>query len=389
MKILWMTDDFLPHYGGSRLLYFHTMKHFPPGEVTVLTKRRPGWREFDAREKLCIERGFFATLPGRPPFSMLPVYAEMFARGMRAMARGRADVIVCGEIFPTACVGRVLGALWRAPYVVYVHGEELGVLKRLRTGRRVMQSLLRNAGAVVASASPPRDEALHQGVSPGRLHLLRPAVDDYFFSREPSPLAARARYGIGDRPLLLTVGRLVERKGHADVLRELPALAREFPGLAYLIVGEGPAEERLRLTARQAGVEGSVIFAGRVGRDELVDCYAACDIFVMPNREMPDGDTEGACIVLLEAAACGRPVIAGVAGGTADSVLDGETGFLVDPERPGEFSRRLRSLLGDRELRRRMGDAGSTMVSARRWEECARELRRICARCIEEGGGRR
>jgi phosphatidylinositol alpha-1,6-mannosyltransferase len=196
----------------------------------------------------------------------------------------------------------------------------------------------------------------------------------------------RARYGIGEGPLLLTVGRLVGRKGHEDVLRELPSLAREFPGLAYLIVGEGPAEERLRLTAREAGVEGSVIFAGLVGRDELVDCYAACDIFVMPNREMPDGDTEGACIVLLEAAACGRPVIAGVAGGTADSVLDGETGFLVDPERPGELSRRLRSLLGDRELRRRMGDAGSTMVSARRWEECARELRRICARCIEEGG---
>jgi hypothetical protein len=52
MKLLWMTDDFLPHYGGSRLLYFYTMKHFPPGEVTVLTKRRPGWREFDAREGL-------------------------------------------------------------------------------------------------------------------------------------------------------------------------------------------------------------------------------------------------------------------------------------------------------------------------------------------------
>ncbi|MEI6634823.1 MAG: glycosyltransferase family 1 protein, partial [Chlamydiota bacterium] len=72
-----------------------------------------------------------------------------------------------------------------------------------------------------------------------------------------------------------------------------------------------------------------------------------------------------------------------------DSVLDGETGFLVDPERPGELCRRLRSFLGDRELRRRMGDAGSAMVSARRWEECARELRRICARCIEERGGAR
>lgn len=389
MKILWMTDDFLPHYGGSRLLYFQTMRHFPPGEVLLLTRRRPGWREFDRREGLRAERGYFAKLPGRPPFSMLPVYAEMCLRGMRAMARERPDVIVCGEIFPTACVGRLLGALWRRPYLVYVHGEELNVLKHLGAAGGIMRSLLGRAGAVVASASAPRDEALRQGVDPGRLHLLRPAVDDRFFTREPSPFAARERYGLGEGPLLLTVGRLVERKGHEDVIRELPSLAREFPGLSYLIVGEGPAEGALRRAAREAGVGGAVIFAGRVGRDELTDCYAACDVFVMPNREMPDGDTEGACIVLLEAAALRRPVIAGVAGGTADSVADGGTGFLVDPARPGELARRLRDLLGDPGLRRRMGEAGRAMVAGRRWEECARALREICARCGAERGASR
>ncbi|HOE27846.1 MAG TPA: glycosyltransferase [bacterium] len=386
MKILWLTDDFLPHYGGSRLLYFHTMVRFPPGEVRLLTKRRPGWREFDRREGLRAERGFFPALPGRPPFSMLAVYAEMLLRGMRAMARERPDAIVCGEIFPTACVGRALGALWRVPYVVYVHGEELNVLKKLRTGARLMRSILLRAGAVVASATTPRDEALRQGVPPERLHLLRPAVDDAFFSRTPSPRAARGRYGIGDGPLLLTVGRLVERKGHEDVLRLFPSLAEEFPGLAYLIVGAGPAEERLRRAAREAGAEGAVIFAGRIGRDELLDCYAACDVFVMPNREMSDGDTEGACIVLLEAAACGKPVVAGVAGGTADSVADGETGFLVDPAAPGELGRALRVLLGDAARRRRMGEEGRKRVSGRRWEACARDLRSICA-TVGGGGG--
>ncbi len=386
MKILWLTDDFLPHYGGSRLLYFHTIAHFPPGEIRLITKRRPGWRDFDRREGLSVERGFFPSLPGRPPFSMLGVYAEMFMRGARAMVRHRPGAVVCGEIFPTACVGRALGRIWRVPYVVYVHGEEVSVLKRLGAAGGIMRSILAGAGAVVASATPPRDEALRLGVDPSRIHLLPPAVDDYFLSCEPDPAAARARYGIGGGPLLLTVGRLVDRKGHADVLRELPSLARDFPGVAYLIVGRGPAEAALRRAARDAGIGRSVIFAGRVDREELLECYAACDVFVMPNREMPDGDTEGACIVLLEAAALRRPVIAGMAGGTADSVSDGETGFLVDPSRAGELSMRLRQLLGDRGLRQRMGEAGRALVSRRRWLDCALELRRICAQCAARGG---
>jgi len=379
MKMLWITDDFLPHLGGSRLLYYQTIKCLPPGEVTILTKRRPGWREFDARETIPIKRGFFKKLSIHPLLNELPVYVEMMALGACRSLRLRPDVIVCGELLPTGLVGRMLSLAGGAPYLVYIHGEEVNVLKNLRGEKALAFSVLRAADAVVATSTPAHGEALRQGVRPDRLHLLTPAVDDYFFNAKPCPERARSRYGLEGKMVLLTVGRLVERKGHELVIRALPQMRREFPDLAYLIVGAGPMEEKLERVAREEGVSGAVIFAGRLSREELVECYAACDVFVMPHRELPDGDTEGAGIVFLEAAALGKPVIAGITGGTGDSVLDGETGFRVDSTSPQEIVQRASQLLRDRALARRMGEAGRRgVLRERRWEDRAQELRRIC-----------
>ena len=379
MKMLWITDDFLPHLGGSRLLYYHTIKCFSPGEATVLTKRRPGWREFDGEESIPIKRGFFKRLSIHPLLNELPVYAEMAAQAAYWALRLRPDVIVCGELLPTGLVGRVLSLTGGVPYVVYIHGEEVNVLKNLRGEKAVAFSVLRSAHAVIATAKPAHGEALRQGVRPDRLHLLTPAVDDYFFTAQPRPERARSRYGLEGRTVLLTVGRLVERKGHEMVIRALPRLQRDFPKLAYLVVGTGPVEEKLQVVAREEGVSESVVFAGKVSREDLVDCYAACDLFLMPHRELSDGDTEGAGIVFLEAAALGKPVIAGDSGGSGDSVIDGETGFRVDSTKPEQIVRHVSRLLGDPALARKMGEAGRSLVfRERRWEDRARELRRIC-----------
>jgi phosphatidylinositol alpha-1,6-mannosyltransferase len=387
MKMLWITDDFLPHLGGSRLLYYHTIKCIPTGEVTLLTKRRPGWREFDAHEAIPIKRGFFRKLSIHPFLNDLPVYAEMMALGAYWSLRLRPDVIVCGEVLPAGLVGRMLSLATGAPYLVYIHGEEVNVLKNLRGEKALAFSVLRAAHAVVATSTPVHGEALRQGVRPDRLHLLTPAVDDYFFSAKPCPERARSRYGLEGKMVLLTVGRLVERKGHELMIRALPRMLREFPDLAYLIVGTGPIEDKLKRIAREEGVSATVIFAGRLSREELVECYATCDVFVMPHRELPDGDTEGAGIVFLEAAALGKPVIAGITGGTGDSVLDGETGFRVDSTRPQDFVRRVSQLLRDPVLARQMGEAGhGKALRERRWEDRARELRRICLNCAARSG---
>jgi phosphatidylinositol alpha-1,6-mannosyltransferase len=136
--------------------------------------------------------------------------------------------------------------------------------------------------------------------------------------------------GSNDGPVLLSVARLVTRKGIDTVLRALPAVLKEWPGATYVILGDGPDYSRLAQLAGELGLTKSVRFIARSIRP-LADYYNACDLFVMPAREEP-GDIEGFGLVFLEAGACGKPVIGARAGGVTDAILDGVTGLLVPPD---------------------------------------------------------
>jgi phosphatidylinositol alpha-1,6-mannosyltransferase len=246
--------------------------------------------------------------------------------------------------------------------------------------------VLRSADRVIATARDVFEKARLNGVPDERLTLLTPGIEKKFFAARPAPERVRNRYGIKGKRVMLTVGRLVRRKGHELVIGLLPAIKERCGEVVYLIAGSGPDEQRLRRVAEENGVAGSVLFLGRLPYDALLDCYAAADIFVMPNRELPDGDTEGAGMVFLEAAAMGKPVIAGTAGGTGDSVIDGETGYRVDADRPADLLEKVCVLLRDSALAERMGAAGRRMAEeGRRWEDRADELMRICGKLIGTG----
>jgi phosphatidyl-myo-inositol dimannoside synthase len=160
---------------------------------------------------------------------------------------------------------------------------------------------------------------------------------------------------------VLTVGRLVERKGHDTMLRALPRVIRQVPNVVYLIVGSGPYESRLRSLARELELEDNVVFCGHVPDDELVAYYHACDVFAMISRELP-GDTEGFGIVFMEAAACAKPTVGGRSGGVPDAIVDGETGFLVAPTAPEQVADAIVRIGRDRSLARRLGEMGRVRV---------------------------
>jgi phosphatidylinositol alpha-1,6-mannosyltransferase len=126
----------------------------------------------------------------------------------------------------------------------------------------------------------------------------------------------------------------------------------------YLIVGTGPDEPRLRGLAAELGIGAAVTFAGYVSEDRLPDLYNLCDLFVMPNREEAGGDIEGFGMIFLEASAAGKPVVGGRSGGTADAIVHGVTGFLVDPEDVDELAATLQLLLANADLRETLGRAG-------------------------------
>ena len=242
----------------------------------------------------------------------------------------RPDLVVVGhvDLAPLAWLARIACGV---PYVVWAHGAEVWELRR-----KLRVASLAGADRVVAVS---RDTAARlAGIAPEvaeRTVIIPPAVRSRF--RPASGAAVRRRLGLeDDAQVLLTVARLrdAERyKGCDDVLRALPQVLARAPRTRYVIAGEGDDLPRLRALAGRLGVRDAVVFAGAAPDRDLPAYYNACDLFVMPSRG------EGFGIVFIEALACGKPVIAGDAGGSGDAVLDGGLGRMVSPGQPDRLAR--------------------------------------------------
>jgi phosphatidylinositol alpha-1,6-mannosyltransferase len=216
-----------------------------------------------------------------------------------------------------------------------------------------------------------------RNVAPGAtLELLPCGVDAARFQPGIDGRAIRDEYRLGDGPVIVTVSRLVPRKGHDRIIRALRSVAREFPAVRLFIVGAGPSRRHLeRLAARERVLE-HVIFAGEVSRAHLPACFAAGDVFAMPCRSRWAGlDVEGLGSVFLQAAAIGLPAIAGTSGGAPEAVLDGRTGLVVDGTSVPEVEAALLRLLRSPREARAFGAAGAARVHQEMtWSLLARRL---------------
>lgn len=257
------------------------------------------------------------------------------------------------------------------PYVVTAHGMELLVAPRGVSGR-LYTTVLKGAARVFAVSSATASLVQRSGIAPHKVVVVPNGVtaERFHTSEETVRLGAALtdRLGLGGKKVLVTLGRLVPRKGHEAVLEALVQVRQVRPDVRYLIVGQGPLEEKLRGLVSRLGLGQTVRFLGEVTEDEKAALLQACDLFIMPNRDIPcsDGrlDTEGFGIAFLEASACAKPVIGGRAGGAKEAIVDGETGLLVDPHNPGAIRDAILRLLSDEGLARSMGEKGRERVIA-------------------------
>jgi phosphatidylinositol alpha-1,6-mannosyltransferase len=208
---------------------------------------------------------------------------------------------------------------------------------------------------------------------------LPPGVDEKTFHPGSGGDAVRARLGLAGRPVVVCVSRLVPRKGQDTLILAMPRILAAVPDAVLLVVGGGPYAGELRKLAARTGVAEAVRFTGPLPWEELPAHYGAGDVFAMPCRTRRGGlDVEGLGIVYLEASATGLPVVAGDSGGAPDAVLDGETGWVVRGGSPEQAADRIVILLGDPELRRRMGERGRRWVEeAWRWDILAERLKSL------------
>ena len=266
-------------------------------------------------------------------------------------------------------IGEDILGLWlqqwlKLPFVVYAHGNE--ILSAIRGGayEKCIPTLQR-ADRVLAVSQFTANLVQKAGVAHDRIEIVHPGCDiDRFRPRHPKRELWQRLLGnrSGER-VIVTVGNLVERKGHDMVIRAISRLRQSIPEVTYLIVGDGPYRGQLETLAAAVGVQDRVVFAGRVADEDLPDVYALSDVFAMPSRErLEENDVEGFGLVFLEANACAKPVIGSRSGGIPDAIVEGITGLLVDPQDPADIADALARLLVDRDLAIRLGRQGCSRV---------------------------
>jgi phosphatidyl-myo-inositol dimannoside synthase len=272
-----------------------------------------------------------------------------------------AEVVLFGATVPLALTGPRL-ADRGIPYLSAAHGFEYWT--SLAPGTHALMRYATGGAArvpVLCSAFIARRvrTAVPRSVP---VSVLYPGADVGRFRPDLETADIRADLGIDDRPLVVCVSRLVARKGQDVLIRGIETVRRRVPEATLLIVGGGPDEERLRALAAETPPR-SVVFAGQVDETDLPRYYAAGDVFAMPCRTRLGGlELEGWGNVFIEAAACARPVVVGDSGGARESLVDGQTGLLVDGADVLEVADAVATLLEDPELARRMGEAGRERV---------------------------
>lgn len=369
-RYLVLTELFLPTKGGTAVWFSEVYRRLGGKAIHIITASVPGDEEIDVMHPNTIHRVQLARKPWLKPESLF-MYLRFFWHALRLAATRRFDAIHAGRALPEGLVAYLVARITGHQVLLYAHGEELTTWGQgAKYG--AMRFALRKADAVIANSEFTRDLLIAMGVRNERIALIYPGVDtDRFRPGLPSQ-DLRERLGIEPSGrLVLSVGRLQRRKGFDTAIHCIARLRAMGQPVSYALIGIGEQREDLGRLARSLGIEDAVHFLGHVPLDELPRWYNACDVFVMPNREI-DGDTEGFGMVFIEAAACGKPAIAGSAGGTGSAVLDGVTGYRVDGKDVDAVCARLRDLLVDEPKALGLGRQGLERVRTEFvWERVA------------------
>lgn len=327
-----------------------------------------------------------AQLDADLPFAVhrLPVASDRMAAAtvpatLWHARKGRFDAVFHAQWY-TAHAGLLMRRMGRVRRVfVAAHGRELllNVLEEkpvVGAGfERIRNASLRAVDRFFAVSRYTGTLLERHGVAAERVTVIPNGVDP----TRLTPVNAtgwRRQHELGDAPLLMTISRLVPRKGVDTVLAALPKIGSSIPSVRYVVGGAGPDRSRLERLAREHGVSDRVHFVGRVPDDELSAALSAANVFVMPARSEPP-DVEGFGLVFLEANACGTAVVGARAGGVPDAIVAGVTGELVEPDDPAGLAVVLGELLSDPVRAANLGAAGrERVVESRSWDAVADRL---------------
>jgi len=374
-NVLLVTNDFPPRRGGIQSYLENLVTELVAAGEHTVTVYAPTWKgaaEYDRAAPFEIVR--------HPTTLMIPE-PSVARRMTRLVGDHDVDAVWFGAAAPLALLSPLARRAGATRVIASTHGHEVG-WSMLPVARTALRRIGNDADVVTYISQYTRGRFAAAFGPDAALERLSPGVDVDRF--EPDPVARarmRARYGLGDGPVVVCVSRLVPRKGQDMLIRGLPAIRERVPGTKLVVVGGGPHLAELQRLTQAFGVVEDVVFTGGVPADELPAHHAMADVFAMPCRTRGSGlDVEGLGIVYLEASATGVPVVAGDSGGAPESVLDGTTGLVVDGWDVGSIAAAVADLLADPDRAAEMGRAGRRwVVDEWQWRTKAQRLSQLLA----------
>ena len=361
-KILCITNDFGPRAGGIETFVIGLIERLPAARVIVYTSAQNNSEPYD-RKWL---EDFGVEVVRDKAKILLPTPGVAYC--VNALVRERdISTVFFGAAAPLGLLSKGLRRAGAKHIVALTHGHEVWWSK-VWPFTLAMKIISRQVNHLTYLGEFTRS-AIAQSISENArqsMVKIAPGIDtDHFSPQDATKL--RSELGLTKKKVIVSVGRLVHRKGQDVLIEAMPAIIEEVPDAHLLMIGEGPYRGYLETRVKSLGIQERVTFIGRIQYADLPEYICVGDIFVMPSRSRLAGlEVEGLGIVYLEASACGLPVIAGNSGGAPDAVLEGETGLVVDGTRKEEVAAATVELLLDSERSKAMGVRGREWI-IREW----------------------
>lgn len=372
-RTMLLTMDFPPMRGGVAAYWANLVRHLPCDDLVVLAPEYDNSLDFDIKQNYLIYR---RNIVSKKEW-LWPKWLPFFFHAWRLARREKIEYIMVAQVLPGGTIAMLLKRLLKIPYAVSFHGLDIALAQKSPRKRALLERIIHNADRLIANSKFTCRELEKLAVAQKKpIKVIYPCpntckgtIDEGVYQK------IRKDYHLEGKKIVLSVGRLIERKGHDKIVEALPLVIKSVPEVQVLIVGRGDYLHELEDLARKHRVEHYVQFLQEVADDELPYFYHACDVFVMPSRQLSNGDVEGFGIVYLEANTFGKPVIAGASGGAVEAVKHMVNGLLVQPTNTNELAQAMISLLTNKQKAELLGAQGAKRVEEKfSWKVQANRL---------------
>lgn len=350
--------DFLPNIGGVSNYLLNLCRQMPPKQIVVFAPVKKNISLSDKKEKFkIIRQEFFCHWP------IWPKWLFLYWQLKKIIKQEKIDLLWAGQTLPIGTICYWLSKRLKIPYWIFSYGLDLTLPQKFG-GRKLnlMKKVIKLAEKLITISQFTKNELVKLGEEENKIIIVYPCphIASYkFFIAQSEIDFLKEKYQLQDKKIILSVGRLIKRKGFDQIIKSLPKIIKSISNVIYIIIGQGNYRSQLELLVKKLNLTSNVIFIGKIRDQELAAWYKLCHLFIMVPKQLENGDVEGFGIVYLEANSFKKPVIGSQSGGVPESVADQISGLLINnPENHQEIAEKIIQLLTNQRLAYKLGQQG-------------------------------